>query len=82
MSEVAKAHNKSISSVALRWTMQKSSKMIPIIGASKMSHLEDNLSAPFFELSEDDMKALDELSDEPLPYPYNLQRRSNDRKRD
>jgi aryl-alcohol dehydrogenase-like predicted oxidoreductase len=44
----------------------------PIIGVRTMAHLEDNLGATGWALSTEQMKKLDQASDQPLPYPYDL----------
>lgn len=46
--------------VALAWMLAKPEITAPIIGASKMSHLEDALKALDVKLSADDIKALEE----------------------
>lgn len=56
--------------VALRWLMQQPAVTAPIIGASKMSHLEDNLAAATFSLSDEHMARLTKASDAPRPYPW------------
>jgi len=47
--------------VALAWVLSKSGISAPIIGASKLPHLEDALSALAVKLSEDETKQLEEL---------------------
>jgi aryl-alcohol dehydrogenase-like predicted oxidoreductase len=39
-----------------------------------MAHLEDNLGATGWTLSAEQMTKLDQASDLPLPYPYDLLR--------
>ncbi|KNC56102.1 aldo/keto reductase [Thecamonas trahens ATCC 50062] len=68
---VAAELGRSPSQVSLRWLMQKPGVTAPIIGASKMAHLLDNLQAASFELSGEHMAALDEVSAVPKPYPWN-----------
>ena len=69
--EIALETGRSPSQVSLRWLMQKDAVTAPIIGASKMEHLEDNLDAATFTLSDDQMAALDAVSSIPKPYPWN-----------
>ena len=46
--------------VALAWLLQRPGVTSPIIGASKMSHLEDAVAATEIRLTEEQMKALEE----------------------
>jgi aryl-alcohol dehydrogenase-like predicted oxidoreductase len=55
--------------VALKWTMQQGFHCIPIVGATKLSQLEDNLKTPDVTLSEDHLKRLDEASAIDLGFP-------------
>lgn len=56
---VAKARKTSMAQVAMAWVLQKPVVTSPIIGVSKMSHLEDAIAAVDFELTGDDVKALE-----------------------
>jgi len=42
----------------------------PILGARTLAHLEDNLGATGWSLTDEQAARLDEASDLPLPYPY------------
>jgi aryl-alcohol dehydrogenase-like predicted oxidoreductase len=55
--------------VALKWTMQKGFSAIPIVGATKLSQLEDNLKTIDVNLSEAHMQKLDEASAIQLGFP-------------
>jgi aryl-alcohol dehydrogenase-like predicted oxidoreductase len=55
--------------VALKWTMQQGFSCIPIVGATKLSQLEDNLKTLEVTLSEDHLKRLDEVSAIELGFP-------------
>jgi aryl-alcohol dehydrogenase (NADP+) len=46
--------------VALAWLLSKPGITAPIVGASKLPHLEDDLSALKVKLSEDEIKQLEE----------------------
>ena len=59
----------SASHVALKWTMQQGFSCIPIIGATKLSQLEDNLKTLGVILSEDQLKRLDDVSAIELGFP-------------
>ena len=75
---IAKEIGRSPAQVALNWVRQQnisnklSSKIIPIIGASNTRHLEDNLACLEFELSEEHMKRLDEVSKIELGFPHDF----------
>lgn len=47
--------------VALAWVMAQGEDMAPIPGTTKVKHLEENVAALNFELSEDDLKKLADL---------------------
>jgi len=53
--EIGEARGRTPAQVALRWVMQKPGVTAPIIGAKRMAHLEDNLQAATFELSDEEM---------------------------
>jgi aryl-alcohol dehydrogenase-like predicted oxidoreductase len=46
--------------VALAWLLAKPAVTAPIIGASKPHHLEDALASLSLELTQDEIKALEE----------------------
>ena len=46
--------------VALAWLLQRPGVTAPIVGATKLSHLEDALAAEQLELSEDEVSPLEE----------------------
>jgi aryl-alcohol dehydrogenase-like predicted oxidoreductase len=55
--------------VALKWTMQQGFHCIPIVGATKLSQLEDNLKTVDVTLNDDHLKRLDEASAIDLGFP-------------
>lgn len=67
---IAEALNRSVAQISLRWLMQRPGVTVPIIGASKMHHLKDNLAAANFSLSDEDMAQLSKVSEPEYPYPY------------
>jgi aryl-alcohol dehydrogenase-like predicted oxidoreductase len=71
---LAKETEKTPAQVALNWVLNRPEITAPIIGVRKMTHLEDNLGATGWTLSLEQMKKLDQASDLPLPYPYDLLR--------
>ena len=76
--ELAKKHNASPAQVALNWlhgkARQLKTSVIPILGASKISQLQDNLKACDWTLPDEDVKLLDEVSAISLPYPFGFQK--------
>jgi aryl-alcohol dehydrogenase-like predicted oxidoreductase len=57
--------------VALNWLKQRPGVSSVILGARNVAQLEDNLGAADWELSEEEIKVLDEVSDPGRPdYPY------------
>ena len=70
---IAKEVDRTPAQVSLRWLLQRPGVTCPIIGVTKMAHLEDNLGAIEFELSEDQMQRLLAVSEMRLPYPYHFQ---------
>ena len=57
------------SHVALKWTMQQPLSVIPIVGATKLEQLEQNLKTIDVIIPEEDMKHLDEVSAIDLGFP-------------
>jgi aryl-alcohol dehydrogenase-like predicted oxidoreductase len=58
---IAKRRGVSNAQVALAWLLQQPGVTAPIVGASKMQHLEDAVQAVNFKLNEAELKELDEL---------------------
>ena len=54
--------------VAINWLLQRPGVTAPIVGARTMAHLEGNLGASGWALSEDQMARLNRVSERPLPY--------------
>jgi len=57
--QVAKAKDAGHASVALAWLLQRPGLAAPIVGATKMEHLEDAVAALEVKLTEADVKALE-----------------------
>jgi 1-deoxyxylulose-5-phosphate synthase len=60
VTEIAKKHGVSNAQVALAWMLLKPEVSAPIVGASKINHLEDALKALDLKLDADEIKALEE----------------------
>lgn len=56
--------------VAFAWVLSKNS--FPLIGARKLSHLEDSLKATTIQLSDEQIIKLNQLSEISLGYPHDL----------
>ncbi|RYY33957.1 MAG: aldo/keto reductase [Sphingobacteriaceae bacterium] len=55
--------------VALQWTRQQGFSSIPIVGATKVSQLEENLKVVDLVLSDEHLKKLEEATAIPLGFP-------------
>jgi aryl-alcohol dehydrogenase-like predicted oxidoreductase len=63
---------RSMAQVALAWLRYRPVPVIPIIGARKLSQLQDNLASFELTLSADQLKTLDEASRIELGFPHDL----------
>jgi aryl-alcohol dehydrogenase-like predicted oxidoreductase len=68
--EVARQVNRPPAQIALNWVATQPGVTSTILGASKLSQLEDNLSAIEFNLDPELRKRLDEVSALPSIHPY------------
>ena len=57
------------SHVALKWTMQQGFSSIPIVGATKLAQLEENLKTTDVMLTAEHMQRLDKVSEISLGFP-------------
>ena len=60
VTEVAKQRGVSNAQIALAWLLHQPGVTAPIIGASKIQHLDDLAKAVELKLSEDELKSLNE----------------------
>ena len=58
MAEIARAHGATLAQVALAWLLHQPAITATIVGASKLSHLEDAIKAAGIRLSGDELSAL------------------------
>lgn len=72
LEKVAEAVGRSMAQVALNWLTDRPGVAAAIIGASKLSQLDDNIAALDFELSQQYKMMLDAASAIATPYPYSL----------
>jgi len=73
--KVAEEVGRSTAQVALAWLQHRPVPVIPIIGARKLSQLEDNLASLELRLSDSQVKTLDEASQIDLGFPHDFFKR-------
>lgn len=61
ISEIAEAHDVKVAQLPIAWAIAKGT--LPIIGATKVHHVEDAAEAVNIELSDDEIKTMEELAD-------------------
>jgi aryl-alcohol dehydrogenase-like predicted oxidoreductase len=69
---VSKQVGKTPAQVAINWLLRKPGVTAPIIGARNLAQLEGNLGSTGWELSSEQVNALDDASEYPLVYPYDF----------
>lgn len=69
MNPIAKEHKCTAARIALAWLLTKPVVTSVIIGAKNIKQLEDNIKAVDIELTDEQIKALDEVSELPPEYP-------------
>jgi aryl-alcohol dehydrogenase-like predicted oxidoreductase len=69
---VSEQVGRSMAQVALAWLRHQTVPVIPIIGARKVSQLQDNLASLDLELSAEQLKSLDGASRIDLEFPQNI----------
>jgi len=74
---IAKKKRVSVAQVALAWLLAQSGVTSIIIGANKMSQLEDNLKAAEIELSEEEVEQLSRTTAPRVMYPQWMIERQN-----
>lgn len=70
--QIASEVHRTASQVSLNWLLQQPGKPIPIIGARKVAHLEDNLGALDFTLTAEQIDQLNQVSSFALPFPHSF----------
>jgi len=66
---IAQAHGCSAARVSLAWLLAKPVVTSVIIGAKRLDQLRDNLAASDLQLTDDELKQLDAISELPPEYP-------------
>lgn len=69
---IAKAHETNVASVALAWVRTQPGVASVIIGARRLSQLEDNVRAVDVSLGADELARLDELTKPTFGFPNNM----------
>ncbi len=69
MRSVAEAKGVSVAQIALAWLLHQKAVTSVIIGAKRVEQLDDNIAATSVQLNEDELAALDEVSQLPAEYP-------------
>jgi aryl-alcohol dehydrogenase-like predicted oxidoreductase len=69
---VSEQTGRTMAQVALAWLRHQTVPVIPIIGARKVSQLQDNLASLDLELSAEQLKCLDRASRIELGFPQNI----------
>jgi pyridoxine 4-dehydrogenase len=64
--KIAAARNASTAVVSLAWLLRRAPVMLPIPGTGSVKHLEENVSAAAFKLSDEEFAALNAV----VPQPY------------
>ncbi len=70
--KVAGETGRSMAQVALAWLQHRPVPVIPIIGARKLSQLQDNLASFDLKLAPEQVQALDEASHVKLGFPHDF----------
>jgi aryl-alcohol dehydrogenase-like predicted oxidoreductase len=70
---IAKAHDTTVARVALAWVRTRPGVSSTIIGARRLSQLDDNLKSLDLKLTADDLAHLDSLTKPKFGFPQNMQ---------
>ena len=62
LESIATKHKHEITSVALAYVMKKTPYVFPIVGGRKISHLKGNIAGLSLELSDEDVKQIEEAN--------------------
>jgi len=68
--KIGESHGVSAAQVSLAYIAQKPGVTSLVVGARTPEQLRDNIAAADLELSADEVKALDDVSGDPLRYPF------------
>ena len=80
IADIGKHHKVSAAAVALAWVRLQKGVTSTIIGAKNIDQLNDNIKSTELQLSDDELKRIDEVSALPKEYPgWMVERQSADR---
>jgi len=80
ITEIGKLHNASVAEIALAWVRHQKGITSTIIGAKNIDQLNANIKSTEIQLSDDDLKKIDEVSALPREYPgWMVERQAADR---
>jgi len=68
--DIARERGKTPSQVAINFLLRRSPLLIPILGARTLEQLRENLGSVGWQLAPEEIRALEQASAAPLPYPY------------
>lgn len=69
LDEIAQRKDSIITSIALAYVMHKAPYVFPIVGGRKVSHLEGNIAGLGVELSDDEIKEIDDAEPFDVGFP-------------
>jgi aryl-alcohol dehydrogenase-like predicted oxidoreductase len=69
---IAKAHDSTVARVALSWVQSQPGVTSTIIGARRLSQLEDNVKALDVTITAEELARLDAISKPPLGFPHGM----------
>ena len=72
LEKIAKKRSSQITSVALAYVMQKTPYVFPIVGGRKIDHLKGNIEGLGLELSEEDIKEIEDANAFDIGFPMNF----------
>jgi aryl-alcohol dehydrogenase-like predicted oxidoreductase len=72
LERIGEKKNVQLTSVALAYVMQKTPYVFPIIGGRNIEHLKGNIEALTLELSEEDIKEIDDANAFDIGFPQNF----------
>jgi aryl-alcohol dehydrogenase-like predicted oxidoreductase len=70
---IAKAHDSTVARVAIAWLQAQPGVTSTIVGARRLSQLEDNLKAVDVRLTAEELRRLDALTKPTFGFPQNMQ---------
>ncbi|HAW08545.1 MAG TPA: aldo/keto reductase [Bacteroidetes bacterium] len=74
LDKIAKNHKATVAQAALNYLLRKPAVSSVIIGAKKLEQLADNLKTTDWEMTDEEVKELDKLSEPTSVYPYWMQK--------